>query len=126
MPTKKRTARARSSQTNAIIIRIRKEKAREFERLFEKEELPIWMDFHARGKLRSASLTRVEYGVEEDDAKTGKYVAYILYAVMKDMRAHTEHDEDERFNAFLKKARRWQPSGPSVWGGRTVFRVNAE
>ena len=71
-------------------------------------------------------MTRVEYGVEEDEAKKGKYVAYILYAVMKDMRAHTEHDEDERFNAFLTKVRRWQPEGPSVWGGRTVFRVNAE
>jgi len=126
MPPKKRTKRTRSSQTNAILIRIRKERAREFERLFEKEELPIWKDFHASGKLRAASLTRVEYGVEEDEAKKGKYVAYILYAVMKDMRAHTEHDEDERFNAFLTKVRRWQPEGPSVWGGRTVFRVNAE
>lgn len=115
-----------SSQTNAIIIRIRRESAAEFERLFEEEELPIWKDFHSRGKLLAASLTRVEYGVEEEDAKKGDYVAYILYAVMKDMRAHTEHDDDERFNAFLKKARRLQPQGPSVWGGRTIFRVNAE
>jgi hypothetical protein len=124
MPAKKRTTRARTSQTNAIVIRIRKGKARAFERLFEKEELPIWKEFHARGKLRAASLTRVEYGVEEDDAEKGRYVAYILYAVMKDMRAHTEHDEG--FNVFLKKVQRWQPEGPSVWGGRTVFRVNAE
>ena len=117
---------SRDSQTNAIILRIRKDKAAEFERAFAAEELPIWEDFHARGKLLAASLTRVEYGVEEDDAKKGNYVAYILYAVMKDMRAHTEHDEDERFVAFLKKARAWQPEGPSVWGGQTVFRVNAE
>ena len=123
---KKATTRTRSSQTNAIVIRIRKEKAREFERLFAKEELPIWKDFHAKGKLRAASLTRVEYGVEEDGARRRKYVAYILYAVMKDMRAHTAHDEHERFKAFLRKAQRWQPEGPSVWGGRTVFRVNAE
>jgi hypothetical protein len=95
---KKATTRTRSSQTNAIVIRIRKERAREFERLFAKEELPIWKDFHAKGKLRAASLTRIEYGVEED----------------------------ERFKAFLRKAQRWQPEGPSVWGGRTVFRVNAE
>ena len=116
----------RTSQTNAIILRIRKENAAEFERAFADEELPIWEDFYKRGKLLAASLTRVEYGVEEDDAKKGNYVVYILYAVMRDMRAHTEHDEDERFNTFLKKARRWQPEGPSVWGGRTVFRVNAE
>jgi len=116
----------RASQTNAIILRIRKTKAAEFERAFAAEELPLWKDFHKGGKLLAASLTRVAYGVEEDDAKKGKYVAYILYAVMKDMRAHTEHDEDERFTAFLKKARRWQPEAPSVWGGRTIFRVNAE
>jgi hypothetical protein len=116
----------RTSQTNAIILRIREDKAAEFERAFAEEELPIWNDFHKRGKLLAASLTRVQYGVEEDEAKKGKYVAYILYAVMKDMRAHTAHDQDERFIAFLKKAQRWQPEGPSVWGGRTVFRVNAE
>src|SRR5687768_4450573 len=99
MPARKKAARPRSSQTNAIILRIRKDKAKEFERLFAAEELPIWRDFHARGKLRAASLTRVQYGVEEDDAKKGNYVAYVLYAVMRDMRAHTEHDKDERFNA---------------------------
>ena len=117
---------ARASQTNAIILRIRRDKAQEFEALFAAEEIPIWKEFHAKGKLRAASLTRVEYGVEEDDAKKGDYVAYILYAVMRDMKAHGEHDEDERFQAFLKKARRWQPAGPLVWGGRTIYRVNAE
>jgi hypothetical protein len=116
----------RTSQTNAIILRIRKEKAAEFERSFASEELPVWKDFHKRGKLLAASLTRVQYGVEEDDAKKGGYVAYVLYAVMKDMRAHREHDEDERFTKFLEKARRWQPEGPSVWGGRTIFRINAQ
>jgi hypothetical protein len=128
MPTKRKPARthARASQTNAIILRIRKDKAKEFERLFAAEEMPIWKDFHARGKLRAASLTRVEYGSEEDDAKKGEYANYILYAVMADMRAHLQHDRDERFNAFLKKAQRWQPEGPSVWGGKTLFRMNAE
>jgi hypothetical protein len=126
MPARSRPATKRSSQTNAIIVRIRKDQAKEFEELFEAEELPIWKDFHREGKLLAASLTRVDYGVEEADAKKGGYVAYILYAVMADMRAHTEHDEDERFNAFLKKARRMQPEGPSVWGGRTIYRLNAE
>jgi hypothetical protein len=126
MPAPSTPPRKRSSQTNAIILRIRREQAKEFEQLFEAEELPIWKEFHAKGKLRAASLTRVEYGVEEDDAKKGGYVAYILYAVMSDMRAHTEHDEDERFKAFLEKARRMQPEGPSVWGGRTIYRMNAE
>ena len=127
MPAKKKgTVRPRRSQTNAIILRIRKDAARAFERLFAAEEVPIWRDFHARGKLRAASLTRVEYGVEEEDAEKRDYVAYILYAVMANMRAHEEHDRDPRFVAFLDKARRLQPEGPSVWGGTTLFRVNAE
>ena len=128
MPAKKKskTVPARRSQTNAIILRIRQDKARAFERLFAAEEIPIWRDFHARGQLRAASLTRVEYGVEEDAAKKGEYVAYVLYAVMANMRAHNQHDRDPRFVAFLEKARRLQPEGPSVWGGTTIFRVNAE
>jgi hypothetical protein len=112
------------SQTNAIIVRIEKDKAAEFERMFKAEELPIWEDFHSRGRLLAASLTRVSYGSESDEAKEAGYVPYIILAVMKDMAAHTAHDEDERFSAFLKKARKMQPEGPSVWGGRTLFRVN--
>lgn len=77
------------SQTNAIILRIRKDRAREFERLFETEEYEIWKRFHAGKLFLSASLTRVEYGSEEEDAR----------------------------------AEQFQPEGPSVWGGTTIFEI---
>jgi hypothetical protein len=37
------------------------------------------------------------------------------------MAEHSEHDSDPRFNAFLKKAREFQPEGPSVFGGDVIF-----
>lgn len=68
------------SQTNAIILRIRRDRAREFEQLFEAEEYEIWKRFHAKKLFVSASLTRVEYGSEQEEAKEGGYVNYIVVA----------------------------------------------
>jgi hypothetical protein len=105
------------TQTNAIVIRIRKEQSAEFERLFEAEELPIWDDFEARGLLLGASLTRVAFGSEESE----DYRCYVIIAEFPSMAGHSAHDDDPRFNAFLKKARKLQPVGPSVWGGETLW-----
>jgi hypothetical protein len=105
------------SQTNAIVIRIRNEQADEFERLFEAEELRVWDDFAERGILLRASLTRVAFGSEESD----EYRCYVIVAEFPSMAGHTAHDNDARFNAFLAKARAFQPKGPSVWGGRTLW-----
>lgn len=105
------------TQTNAIVIRIRKEQAAEFERLFEAEEIPIWDDFASRGVLLQASLTRVAFGSEESE----DYQCYVIIAEFPSMAGHSAHDDDPRFNAFLKKARAFQPRGSSVWGGRTLF-----
>ena len=104
------------AQANAIIIRIRKEQAAEFERLFEREELPIWDEFSAKGKFLKARFARVEYGTEERD----DVVLYLIYAELPTMVEHSEHDDDPRFNTFLQKARRLQPEPPSVFGGDIV------
>ena len=111
------------SQTNAIILRIRKDKAKEFEALFEREQYPNWKRYRAEGKFLAASLTRVEYGNEEDDAKRGKYVNYIVFAKLTGMDAHAEHDNDPAFKAYDEKAEAYQPEGPSVWGGTTIFEI---
>lgn len=111
------------SQTNAIILRIRKDRAREFERLFETEEYDIWKRFHAKKLFVSASLTRVEYGSEQEEAKEGGYVNYVVVAKLSGMDAHTAHDEDPAFKAYDAKAEEFQPEGPSVWGGTTIFEI---
>lgn len=111
------------SQTNVIVLRISADKTKEFEALFEREQYPSWKKYHAAGKLLAASLTRIEYGSEEDDAKEGKYVNYVVVAKLTGMDAHTEHDNDPAFKAYDKKADAFQPEGPSVWGGTTVFEI---
>lgn len=112
------------SQTNAIILRIRADQADEFERMFREEESPIWDDFAKRGALLAASLTRATYGSEEERWAKERIVEYILVAVLRDMAAHGEHDQDPRFNAFLRKAKKLQPEGPLVWGGDTTVGKN--
>jgi hypothetical protein len=37
------------------------------------------------------------------------------------MAGHTAHDDHPRFNAMLKTARTFQPKGPLVFGGQTIF-----
>lgn len=111
------------TQTNAIILRIQKDRAKEFEALFERENVPNWRKHQAAKGLLAASLTRVEYGSEEDEAKAGGYVNYIVFAKLTGMEAHSAHDSDPEFQAFDKKAEEFQPEGPSVWGGTTLFEV---
>ncbi|MFN2483841.1 MAG: hypothetical protein ABR509_02740, partial [Candidatus Limnocylindria bacterium] len=98
-------------QANAIIVRIRSDKADEFERLFAEEELAIWDDLQSQGKLLKASMTRVAYGSEEQEGVQD----YVIYAEFPGMAEHTAHDDDPRFKAFLRKARAFQPRSPWVW-----------
>ena len=104
------------SQTNAIILRIKADRASEFERLFKKHQYPNWQKHHAKGGMLAASLTRVAYGSQERDGVQD----YVIVAVFHGMSGHTAHDSDDRFNAFLPKARAMQPSQPYVWGGTTI------
>jgi hypothetical protein len=105
------------AQANAIIIRIRAHEAEEFERLFKAEELPLWDEYSATGKFLKARFARIEYGTEERD----DVVLYLIYAEVPSMSEHSEHDSDPRFNAFLQKAREFQPEPPSVFGGDIIF-----
>ena len=111
------------SQTNVIVLRIAKDRASEFEKLFEREQFPNWQKHKASGGFLAASLTRVEFGVEEDDATKGRYVNYIVVAKVRDMAAHAAHDNDPSFQAYDKKADEFQVEGPSVWGGTTIFEI---
>ena len=105
------------SQANAIILRIRRDQAQDFETLFEAEELALWDEFTADGNFLTARLARIEYGTEEREDVT----LYLLYVEVPSMAEHSAHDSDPRFNAFLKKAREFQPEGPSVFGGDVIF-----
>jgi hypothetical protein len=105
------------AQANAIVVRIRKNQAEEFERLFAAEELPLWDEFTERGMFLKARIARVEYGTEERDDVTH----YLIYAEVPSMREHSAHDSDPRFESFLAKARELQPEPPLVFGGDIIF-----
>jgi hypothetical protein len=109
--------RLAGTETTAIVLHIAADRAKEFESMFEADELPIWNDFTRRGRFLEASLVRAAGGSEERDGIQD----YILHVVAADHDAHEEHDSDPRFRAFLAKAQRLQPTGPLVWFGDTVF-----
>ena len=107
------------SQTNAIILRIRAEDADEFERAFREHEYPIWEDFKGRGRFLAASLTRVEYGTHQTEG----IVNFLVMAKLTGHSAHSEHDNDPRFQAWDAQAERFQVEEPLVFGGSTVFEI---
>lgn len=107
------------SQTNAIILRFDAAKAKEFEKLFEKEVMPLWRKFKAEGKFISASLTPVKDGNQSRDGVTD----YILHVEVPSMAEHSEFDSNPDFNRFLPSAQAMQVEEPLVWLGRTLFQV---
>ncbi len=107
------------SQTNAIIVQFREADADHFEKLFEAEILPMWIQLKEQGKFLSASLTPVEDGSE---VKKGVR-DYILHVEVPSMAEHEEFDSSESFLAFLGKVRPLQPEEPKVWLGTTRFQV---
>src|SRR5881398_1685863 len=109
MPAKGRGKPADRAEATEIVLHIASDKTREFEAMFEAEEIPIWDDFTRRG--------RVQGGSEGCPAVQD----YILHVIAADHQAHEEHDSDPRFQSFLEKAQRIQPHPPLVWFGETVF-----
>ncbi len=103
---------------NVIVLRIREDQADQFERLFQEEELPIWREYAAEGKFLNAVLSRVEFGSEQRDGVR----LYTLVVEVPGMPEHAAHDSDPRFEAFLSKARGFQPAPPLVFGGTPIVR----
>lgn len=106
------------SEMAVLVIRIRKEQAAEYERLFEQEELPRWRDYHQRGLFKSARIFRSAFGSHEE-AEIANYVI----AVESVAEAHHEHDNDPGFQAFNERADAFQPEDPFVFGGEPLFSV---
>ena len=107
------------TQTIAIILKFREDRAADFERLFKAEVFPLWRKFKSQGKIISASLTPIQGGMH---AKGGVR-AYILHVEMPSMAEHEEFDSNPLFNKFLPKAQAMQPEEPLVWFGETLFQI---
>jgi hypothetical protein len=104
-----------------IVLHIDATKRREFEELFEREELPRWDDYTARGRFVEARLIRCAYSQLQ-----GKGIQdYILHVVTADASAHHEHDEDPGFQDYNKRADAFQPEEPTVTFGELLFERRA-
>jgi hypothetical protein len=117
MPGQGKAVPVDRTEATEIVLRIARDKTREFEAMFQAEEIPIWDDLTRRGRFVECRLVRVQGGSEGQPGIQD----YILHVIAADHLAHEEHDSDPRFQSFLTKAQRLQPRSPLVWFGETVF-----
>jgi len=100
-----------------IVLHIAKERAKEFEELFERDELKRWEDYTRRGRFVEARLIRCRYSALQPDGAQD----YVLQVVTADEHAHHEHDSDPGFEEYNKRADVLQPEEPTVTFGDVVF-----
>src|SRR5207249_3530227 len=103
MPRKTKVAAAETTETTAIVLRIAADRTKDFEAMFQAEELPIWDDFTRRGRFHEARLVRATGGSEQ----RGDIQDYILHIVAADHEAHEEHDRDPRLRAGRRLCPAW-------------------
>lgn len=104
-----------------IVLHIAADRAKEFEKLFEHDELKRWDDYTARGRFVEARLIRCRYSALEPKGVQD----YVLQVVAADEQAHHEHDEDPSFKAYDQRAEEFQPEGPTVTFGDLIFERRA-
>jgi hypothetical protein len=107
-------------ETIAVVLSVKPDRVAEFEAGFHEHELPIWRDFHARGVLLDASLSRMDISSQPVDGST----QYLIVAVFADGDGHHLHDSDPRFNAWNEMADAYQVGDGMAFGGETILHVD--
>ncbi|TMC36168.1 MAG: hypothetical protein E6J28_10620 [Chloroflexi bacterium] len=110
-----------SREYTTIVLHVAADKAEEFERLFEQDELKRWDDYTARGRFLEARLIRCSYSALQSDGLQD----YVLQVVTADAQAHHEHDDDPGFKAYDERVEPFQPEEPTVALGDLVFERKA-
>jgi hypothetical protein len=106
-------------QTVGIVLNVGVDRTDEFEAGFREMEGPIWQDFHGRGVMQMATLSRLDITTKPiPDA-----VQYLVVVVFATDEGHELHDADPRFNAWNKRADTYQIADPYVFGGETIVHV---
>src|SRR5919106_1455222 len=103
-------------QTIGIVLNVGEDQAKEFERGFQEQELPIWEDLRARGLLLMATLTRLDISTKKVDGA----VQYLVAVIFATDEGHHVHDSDPRFEAWNRRADTYQIAEPFVFGGDTI------
>jgi len=100
-----------------IVLHIAADKTKEFEAMFERDELKRWDDYTKRGRFVEARLIRCRYSALQSDGVQD----YVLHVVSADEHAHHEHDADPGFRSYDERAEAFQPKEPTVTFGDLVF-----
>ena len=106
-------------ETVAVVLSVGKDQVAAFEQGFRDQERPIWQDFHGRGVMLSASLSKLDIS----SRPVGGATQYLIVVVFATGEGHHEHDNDPRFNAWNKEADAYQVGEPLAFGGETILRV---
>lgn len=109
-------------QYTTIVLHIAADKAREFEAMFEHDELKRWDDYVSRGRFVEARLIRCQYSALQSEGIQD----YVLHVVTADEQAHHEHDDDPGFKSYDQRAEAFQPQEPTVTFGDLVFERKAK
>jgi hypothetical protein len=107
-------------ETIAVVLSVKLDRVAEFEAGFREHEVPIWQDFHARGVLVRASLSRTDISSRPVDGAT----QYLIVAVFADGEGHHLHDSDPRFAAWNQMADAYQVGDGLAFGGETIVRTD--
>ena len=107
-------------ETIAVVLSVKPDRVAEFEAGFREHEVPIWQDFHARGVLVRASLSRMEIS----SRPVGGATQYLIVAVFTDGEGHHLHDGDPRFAAWNEMADAYQVGDGMAFGGETIVRTD--
>jgi hypothetical protein len=100
-----------------IVLHIAADRTKEFEAVFESEELKRWDDYTRRGRFVEARLIRCRHS----DLQSDGIQDYVLHVVTADHYAHHEHDQDAGFKEYDERAEAFQPEEPTVTFGDLVF-----
>jgi hypothetical protein len=108
-------------QYTTIVLHIAADKTKDFEAMFERDELERWDDYTQRGRFIEARLIRCSYSALQSEGVQD----YVLQVVTADEHAHHEHDEDPSFKKYDERAEAFQPEEPTVTFGDLVFERRA-
>ncbi len=106
-------------ETVAIVLSVGHDKVEEFEAGFRANELPIWKDFHARGILARALLSRMDVSSRSVQGAD----QYLITVVFNSDEGHHLHDNDQRFQAWNELADAFQIAPAMAFGGETILSV---
>jgi hypothetical protein len=106
-------------ETVAVVLSVKPDQVAAFEEGFREHELPIWRDFHGRGVMLQATLSRMDISSQP----RGEAVQYLIVVLFADGEGHHLHDNDPRFNAWNTIADAYQVGDGMAFGGATLEHI---